>query len=356
MTKRKMFRNFFLRKVVRLSKKMYTKFLLKKTIHHWIRLFSSLIIYNSLKNICDSTLQNITNFISMTEGAHRDLINSKEKSFLDRYQFQIDTKFSNKDYIFPGEVHSLSNQTKPIPKLQKVHWRIMHDIRDRVQDIRESNILYLEQRRESLMLRQICRQKPSFYRQLFSFIYPFLLKVFFFQRKIPSLLSRYNVVNSIIINSKRYSLIPMLQSFNPILIMIGKLISLGCLEPQIFENMRNLKKYVNSVTINNEFYRPRLIMNTRVGIISLTCYLDSEEQESDDLLLLDNSGFSQFFEDIYLYQSQECNKEPHNMIDIEGLKTIIKGKSLEGFEYICYEEPIINSWYRELCTIEKFSL
>ena len=202
------------------------------------------------------------------------------------------------------------------------------------------------------MLSQICRQQSTG-DLLCSFICPYLLKVSFFKEKILSLLSMYHSVNSTIRNTKRPPLSPMLPGFNPILIMIGKLISLGCLDPQILDLKNNLKRDVESVSIKNVSNSPRLIMETDKGPIILTKYDDEIDPYDSDDELIEVPKFNQFFEDIYDFQSYRCQQNSDNKIDIQGLERIIKGEVFTDDGDVGYHDPIINKWYQELCVINR---
>ena len=336
MKKRKLFKESFVSRVVYLYNKIYTKFTIKKSVHRWFRLLVSLVIRNYVKRVAESIMRNISTFIGMTEGSHRS------------YIYSIDTNYQLNDYIFPGGSNSHEKQIVPIPKIQKINWRLLHDIRERVQDIVDSHSHYLLQRRYSLMLSQICRQQSTG-DQLLSFIFPYLFRVSFFKEKILSLLSMYHCSNYIIRNTKRLPLSPMLPGFNPILIMIGKLISLGCLDPQILDTMNNLKRDVESVSIKNVSNTPRLIMETDKGPIILTRYDDEHDSDDSDDDPIEDPKFNQFFEDIYDFQFQECQQNSDNQIDIHGLERIIKGEVFTDYGDVWYHDPIIYYWYQELC-------
>lgn len=305
-----------------------------------------------MKRVSGSIINSITSFIGITEGAHRSYIYSIKKNILHRYKNEIDAKYQLSDYIFPRRHNSYRKQIIPIPKNQKLNWRLIHDIRDRVQDIVDSHSFYLLQRRYSLILLQLCRQHYAD-EQLFSFISPYLLKVSFFKEKILSILSMYHSVNYIICNTKRQPLTPMLPRFNPILIMIGKLISLGCLDPQIIDIMSNLKKNVESISIKNVSGTPRLIMKTDKCSIILTRYNDEYDPDELDDDSIEDPKFLQFFEEIYDFQSYRCQQSSDNLIDIGGLERIIKGEVFTDYGNIEYRDPIINEWYQELCVRDR---
>lgn len=352
MKKRKLFKESFVIRVVNLYKKIYTKFTIKKSVHKWFGILVSLVIRNYVKRAADAITSNITTFIAMTEGSYRTYIYTIKKNIFIRYKNEIDKNYRLNDYIFPRRHNSYRNQIIPIPKIQKLNWRLLHDIRDRVQDIADSYSHYLLQRRYSLMLSQICRQQSTG-DLLCSFICPYLLKVSFFKEKILSLLSMYHSVNSTIRNTKRPPLSPMLPGFNPILIMIGKLISLGCLDPQILDLKNNLKRDVESVSIKNVSNSPRLIMETDKGPIILTKYDDEIDPYDSDDELIEVPKFNQFFEDIYDFQSYRCQQNSDNKIDIQGLERIIKGEVFTDDGDVGYHDPIINKWYQELCVINR---
>lgn len=348
MKKQKLFKESFVTNVVYLYKKRYTKFTIKKSVHRWFRLLVSLVIKDYLQKASESIMSNITSFIGMTEGSHRTYTFTIKKNILYRYKNEIDPNYQLNDYIFPGRHNSYRNQIIPIPKNKKLNWRLLHDIRDRVQDIVDSNSHYLLQRRYSLMLSQICRQQSKG-DLLCSFISPYLLKVSFFKEKILSLLSMYHSVNYIICNCKRLPLSPMLPGFNPILIMIGKLISLGCLDTQILDLKKNLKRDVQSISIKNVSHTPRLIMETEKGPIILTRYDDEYDPDELDDNSIKDPKFVQFFEEIYDFQFHECQLNSDNQIDIQGLERIIKGEVFTDYGNVWYHEPIIYYWYQELC-------
>ena len=134
--------------------------------------------------------------------------------------------------------------------------------------------------------------------------------------------------------------------------MIGKMISLGCLEPQILDTMQYLRQYVESVSIRNDSDTPKLVMETDKGPIILTNYVDENDFEDD---LNEDPEFNQFFEDIYDFQYQECQQKSDNNIDIQGLERIIKGEPFRDYEYIWHHDPIIYYWYQELCVIDRNS-
>ena len=141
MRKQKLFKEFFLRKVVYRYKKIFTKFTIQKSVKKWFKLLTSLVIRECLKRVSGSIINSITSFIGMTEGAHRSYIYSIKKNILHRYKNEIDAKYQLSDYIFPRRHNSYRKQIIPIPKNQKLNWRLIHDIRDRVQDIVDSRYL-----------------------------------------------------------------------------------------------------------------------------------------------------------------------------------------------------------------------
>ena len=105
-----------------------------------------MVIRNYVKRAADAITSNITTFIAMTEGSHRTYIYTIKKNIFIRYKNEIEENYRPNDYILPRRHNSYKNQIIPIPKNKKLNWRLLHDIRDRVQDIADStHIIYFKE-------------------------------------------------------------------------------------------------------------------------------------------------------------------------------------------------------------------